>query len=86
MITNQDPDRQIENDETRGAEYPNENDSENTKTNKTYAIPNFMPKILPDDEIEEGINSLNLQQRDVFIMPHTWAKENIMGMILNQWR
>ena len=86
MITNQDPDRQIENDETRGAEYPNENDSENTKTNKTYAILNFMPKILPDDEIEEGINSLNLQQRDVFIMPHTWAKENIMGMILNQCR
>ena len=43
-IINQEPFSQVENDETSGAEYPNENDSEDTKTNKTSAIPNFMPK------------------------------------------
>ena len=49
-LVNQDPNRKIENDETSGAEYPNENDSEDTETNKTFAIPNFMAEILPDDE------------------------------------
>ena len=58
-INNQDPHGQIENDETLEAGYPNENDSEDTKTNKTSAIPNFMPQVLPDDEIAKGINSLN---------------------------
>ena len=42
-INNQDPQSQIENDETPGAEYLNENNSEDTETNKTSAIPNFMP-------------------------------------------
>ena len=27
-----------------------------TQTNKTFAIPNFLPKILPDDEIAEVMN------------------------------
>ena len=54
-INKQDSHSQIENDETPGAEYPNED----TKTNKTSAIPNFMPQILPDDEIAKDINSLN---------------------------
>ena len=58
-INNQDPHSQIENDETPGAEYANENDSEDTETNKTSTIPNFMPQILPDDAIVKGINSLN---------------------------
>ena len=49
MIKNQNPHSQIENGETPGAEYPN--DSEDTKTNKTSAIPSFMPLILADDEI-----------------------------------
>ena len=34
-INNQDPHSQIENDETPEAEYDNENDSEDTETNKT---------------------------------------------------
>ena len=32
----------------------NESDSKE-ETNKTFALPNFMPQILPDDEIVEGI-------------------------------
>ena len=59
-ITNQDPHSQIEKDETPGTEYLLENDSD-TETNKTSAIPNFMPKILPDDEITKGIDPLNLK-------------------------
>ena len=62
LITSQNPHSQIENDETPGAEYHNENDSEETETNKTSPIANFLPKILPDDEITEGIDSLNLKQ------------------------
>ena len=58
-VNNQDPHNQIKNDETPGAEYLNENDSEDTETNKTSTIANFMPQILPDDEIGKGINSLN---------------------------
>ena len=64
-IANQDSHIQIENDETQGAEFPNENGSEDTETNKTSAIPNFIPKILQDDEITEGIISLNLKKREV---------------------
>ena len=64
-INNQDSHSQIENDEIPGTEYPNENDLEDTETNKTSAIPNFMPQILPDDEIAKGINSLNSKQREV---------------------
>ena len=33
------------------------------KKNKTFAIANFMPQILPGDEIANNINSLNLKQR-----------------------
>ena len=43
-IINQDPFSQVENDKTSGAEYPNENDSEDTETNKTSAIPNIKKK------------------------------------------
>ena len=57
---------QVENDETLETEYPNENDSEDTETNKTSAIPNFMLQILPVDEIAKGINSLYSKQREVF--------------------
>ena len=59
MINNQGPYSQIENDETPEAEYPNKNDSEDTETSKTSAISNFMPQVLPDDEIVKGINSVN---------------------------
>ena len=34
-----------------------------------------MPQILPDNEIAEGINSLNSKQSKIFNMFHTWAKE-----------
>ena len=56
LIENQDPHSQIKNNEIPGAEYPNDNDSEDIETNKTSTIPTFMPQILPDDEIAEGIN------------------------------
>ena len=49
-INNQDSHSQIENDETPGAEYTNENYLEDTET-KLPQFPNFMPKILPDDLI-----------------------------------
>ena len=72
-ITNQDPHSQFENDETPGAEYLNENYSEDTEKNKTSAISNFMTKMLTDDEITESINYLNLKQREVFNVVHKWA-------------
>ena len=56
-INNEDPHSQTENDETSGAEYPNENNSEGSETNKTSTISNFMPQILADDEIGKGINT-----------------------------
>ena len=65
LINNQDPHSQIENDETSGAGYCNANDSEDTETNKTFAVTNFKSQTLPDDEIAKGINSLNLKQRDL---------------------
>ena len=37
-------------------------------------MPNFMPKILLDDEVSESINSLNSKQREIFNVFHTWAK------------
>ena len=57
MINNQDPQSQIENDETPKTECSNESYSENRETNKAAAIANFMPKILSDNDIAEGITS-----------------------------
>ena len=51
----------VENDETTGTEYPTEYDSAEGDTNPS-ALPNFMPQLLPDDEIADGINSLNWKQ------------------------
>ena len=62
---------------TPEAEYPNENDSEDTETNTTCAIPNFMPQILPDDEIAKGINALNSNQGKVFNVVHRWVKNYV---------
>ena len=59
LINNQDLHSQIENDETPGPEHPKESDSKERETKKTSALPNFIPQILPDDEISAGINSLN---------------------------
>ena len=36
-----------------------------------------MPKILPGNDIAEGINSLNSKQREVFNVVHTWAKDYV---------
>ena len=77
LVNNQNPHSQIENDEIPGAEYPNDNDSEDTETNKTSTTPTFMPKISTDDEIAKGINSLNSKQREVFNVVHKWAKEYV---------
>ena len=63
LINNQDSHSQIENYETPGEEYPNESDSEKGETNKALALSNLIPQRLPDDEIAEGINSLNSKQR-----------------------
>ena len=77
LINNQDPHSQIENDETSEAEYSNENDSEDTETNKASTIPTFMPQILPVGEILKGVNSLNSKQREVFNVVHKWAKDYV---------
>ena len=66
-----DPKTQNENDETPGIENYNENDYEDTETNETFPIPNFMHKILSDDENAEGINSLNSKQRKTFNVVRT---------------
>ena len=39
--------------------YPNESDSEEGEINKTFSLPNFIPQILPDDEMAECLNTLN---------------------------
>ena len=63
LIDNQGPYSQTENDETVGAKYSNKRDSEEGETSKTFALPTFMPQIIPDYEITEGINSLNPKQK-----------------------
>ena len=44
FINNQDPHSQIENDETPEAEYCNEDDSEDTESNRISTTANFIPK------------------------------------------
>ena len=46
----------IENDKTPEAKFLKANDSEDTETNKTSAIFNFMSKILPDDKMAKSKN------------------------------
>ena len=41
------------------------------ETSKTSIIHIFLPKILPEKETTEGINSLNLKQSEVFNVAHT---------------
>ena len=73
-VNNQGPHSQTENDETQWGKYLNENDSEDTETNKNSAIPHFVPQALPDGEIAADINSINSKQKEVFNMVHIWAK------------
>ena len=49
LINNQDPYSQTENNETPGAEYPNESGSAEGEINRTFALPNFMLQILPEN-------------------------------------
>ena len=70
LIKNQDPHSQIENGETPEPEYPDESDLKEGETNKTFALPSFMPQILPANEIPEGIKSLNSKQREIFNVAH----------------
>ena len=48
-----------------------------TQTSKTFAIPNFLPKILPDDEIVEVMNLLNSKQKEILIAVHILAKDYV---------
>ena len=50
---------QIENYKYPEVEYPNDSESEDKEIQKSFTIPTFMPQILPDNEIAEGIDSLN---------------------------
>ena len=36
-----------------------------------------MPQVIPDDEIEKIVNSLNSKQEKVFIVVHKWAKNYV---------
>ena len=54
------PHNQIENDETTGTEYSNENLSENTEKKKNSAMANFFPKMEWDDDITEFFISQNI--------------------------
>ena len=66
FLDNQDPFGQVKNDETKKAVYFSDQDDENTKSNRNWAIPNFMPRNMPDNEIFQRINPLNSKQRDIF--------------------
>ena len=72
MINKQDQHSQTENDETQVGEHLNENDLNDTETKKTSTIPNFIPKILHnDDKIPKDINFLNSKQ--VLNVVEKWA-------------
>ena len=76
LIGNQDPQGQIENDETEQADF-NENHNEEIDPNRSTAFSNFMPNVWSDDEILQAINSLNSKQRDVFNVVHNWSKDYV---------
>ena len=74
MLDNQDLLGQTESDETVEAKYTNDQDNENTESNRNSALPNFMQRIMIDGEVLESINSLHSKQRDVFNVFHTRVK------------
>ena len=65
-LTIKDQHNQIANNKTSVAEYPNENDSEDTEGNRAFAIPNFMSQLLPDDEIAKNMDPLSSKKTEVF--------------------
>ena len=77
LINKKNSHSQSENGKTRGSKYPSQTDSEVTKTHKISEIPCSMPKILPDDEIAEGIYSLISKQRELFNVVNKWAKDYV---------
>ena len=76
-IKNQDTHSQIENHETKRAEYPNESHLGGSEINKTSTVPNFMSNILPCIKIKESPNSLNSKQRKVINVVHKWVTNYI---------
>ena len=77
MIKNLELHNQIKNDETQRSECSDEKDWEVKTFVKTSVIPKFMPKILPDDEIAEYKNSLNLKLMEALIVVHKWSKDYV---------
>ena len=80
LIKNIDSHSQTENEETLALEYPfesNKEGGEGRNKSKASALPNFLPQLLPDDEIKEGINSLNSKQEEAINMVHTWVKDYV---------
>ena len=71
-LTNKDHIATLKMVKQEGPKHSNESNSEELESNKTFAIPNLMPHILSEDEITESINSLNLKQKKVFNVVHTW--------------
>ena len=49
LLLFQDTNKQIQNDERLGLEYPNQIDSEDSETDETSEIPKVRRQILPDD-------------------------------------
>ena len=72
MTNNHNPHSQIKKDKIPRLKQPDENDSEDTETNNTFAIHDFMSKILLDKEIADGRNPLNSKQVDVFNVVHIY--------------
>ena len=76
-LTHIDPHSEIKNEETLEAKYLHDFDSEESEANKITALSNFMPKMLPNDEIADRIGYLKLKQREVFNLVHTWATDYV---------
>ena len=87
VFNNQDSHSQTKNDETSGTEFPDENDSEDTKANKISAILNFMSQILPDDEIAEGMKCFTsktiFSYFNTISVHHKWKETRFF--FLNMW-
>ena len=47
------------------------------KKHEALTLQKFMPLILANYKITESINSLNLKQREVFNVVHSWVKEKV---------
>ena len=75
VINNQDPHSQIDNDEVPGAEYPNKNDPEYTKTNKNFQFSTLCQECYRIMKLQK--NSLSSKQREAFNVVHSWDKDYV---------